>query len=148
MPAFKGTDFEIELPDGVSDESTYAFAFPARSNFRPSVVVKTERLSEPLELAVYVKNQLREIKNLLSNVTLVSVEPVAQEGLTAYGSVYDWGDPGQRVRQKQRYFLLQNPLRIVTLTATGAQESFAYVEELFDAVFLSFRPLGKQPKSE
>jgi hypothetical protein len=143
MPAFKGTDFEIELPEDFSDQSTYAFAFPARSNFRPSLVVNTERLAAPTELQAYVEKQLSKIHGLLTDVKLVASGPVEQRGMEAYGSIYDWGEPDRRVRQKQRYILLQDPLRIVTLTGTGLQETFSYVEELFDAVFLSFRPLGQ-----
>ena len=45
MPEFRGNDFEIQLPDDYSDESSYAFALPARVDFRPSVVVKTELLA-------------------------------------------------------------------------------------------------------
>jgi hypothetical protein len=140
MPAFKGSDFEIQLPDEFSDESTYAFAFRARSNFRPSVAVKTERLAEPLELATYVAQQLERIRSLLQDVSVVSSGPEKHEGLTAYGSVYDWGEATRRVRQRQHYILLNEPLRVVTLTGTGLRESFAEAEALFNAIFHSFKP--------
>src|ERR1700676_1011418 len=118
MPAFKGSDFEIQLPVEFSDESTYAFAFPARLSFRPSVVVKTELLTQPVELPTYAAQQLEKIRAVLQDMLVVSSGPAEHGGLTAYGSIYDWGEAARRVRQKQRYILLNDPLRVVTLTAT------------------------------
>jgi hypothetical protein len=141
MPAFHGSDFEIQLPAEFSDESTYAFAFPARANFRPSVVVKTERLVPPVELPAYVAQQLEKIRAVLQNVSVVSSGPAEHGELTAYGSVYDWGEASRRVRQKQRYILLNDPVRVVTLTATSLCETFAEAEGLFNAIFLSFKPV-------
>jgi hypothetical protein len=143
MAEFRGSDFEIHLPAGYSDESTYAFALPARASFRPSVVVKTERLTEPTDLARYVDQQLEKIKGVMQNMALVSKGPATHGNLKAYTSVYDWGETPRRVRQKQRYLLLDNPLRVVTLTATHLSETFAEAEALFDAIFLSFKPVAK-----
>jgi hypothetical protein len=140
MPTFKGTDFTIELPAEARDESTYAFAFRARSSFRPSVVVKTERLAAPTELPAYVEKQLGNIKTVLPNVVVVSGAPVKHGGLSAYTAVYDFGEESRRVRQKQRYILLQDPLRVVTLTGTSLKETFVETEPLFEAVFGSFVP--------
>ena len=143
MSVFRGSDFEIELPADCSDESTYAFAFPSRSSFRPSIVVKTERLSGKVELPAYAAKQLDKIRELLQNVSIVSVGPAEHRGLPAYGSVFDWGDATRRVRQKQRYLLLNDPHRVVTLTATSLHETFPEAEALFDAVFLSFKPASR-----
>jgi hypothetical protein len=142
LTTFHGTDFAIELPAEVTDESTYVFAFPARSQFRPSLVVKTERLTAPVALADYVEKQLETIKSHLVQVVVLRNEPVEHLGLNAHGSLFDWGDAARRVRQKQRYILLDNPLRVVTITATHLQESFGAAEALFDAIFMSFKPGG------
>jgi hypothetical protein len=146
MPTFKGTDFEIELPRECSDESTYAFAFPARSNFRPSIVVKTERLAEPIDLPAYVEKQLENIKKLLLDVVVVRVGPEKHRELSAYASVYDWGEASRRVRQKQRYIPLNDPARVVTLTATCLREMYSQTQELFDAVIESFSPIEGHEK--
>lgn len=140
MATFQGTDFEIELPAEFRDESTYAFAFRARSDFAPSVVVKTERLAQPTDLATYVEQQLDKIRQLLPSVTVVSNTPDPQGGLVARTSIYEWGEPRRRVRQKQRYIHLSDPNRVVTLTATSLTETFSETEALFDAILLSFRP--------
>jgi hypothetical protein len=140
MPTFRGTDFAIELPADFRDESTYAVAFRARSDFSPSVVIKTERLAQPAELSAYVEQQLAKIQQLLPAVTIVSNTPEPQGDLVARTSVYDFGEPRRRLRQKQRYVRLTAPDRVVTLTATSLKETFAETEALFDAVFASFRP--------
>ncbi len=140
MPTFHGTDFAIELPADFRDESTYAFAFRARADFSPSVVVKTERLVRPVELSAYVDEQLAKIQQLLPAVAIVSNTPDLQGELPARTSVYEWGEPRRRLRQKQRYLSLTAPDRVVTLTATSLAETFAETEALFDAVFSSFRP--------
>ncbi len=137
---FHGTDFAIELPKDFRDESTYAFAFRARSGFSPSVVVKTERLAQPAELSVYVEQQLAKIEQLLPAVTIVNNSRDPHGELVARTSVYDWGEPQRRLRQKQRYIRLTDPDRVVTLTATCLLATFAETEALFDAVFSSFRP--------
>jgi hypothetical protein len=143
MPTFHGADFAIELPADFRDESTYAFAFKARSDFSPSVVVKTERLVRPVELSAYVDEQLVKIQQLLPAVTIVSNMPDPQSELPARTSVYEWGEPRRRLRQKQRYVRLTAPDRVVTLTATSLKETFAESEALFDAVFSSFRPTSQ-----
>jgi len=88
MPTFHGTDFAIELPADFRDESTYAFAFKARSDFSPSVVVKTERLARPVELSAYVDEQLAKIQQLLPAVAIVSITADPQGELPARTSVY------------------------------------------------------------
>jgi hypothetical protein len=138
MPKFRGSDFEIELPTGSSDESTYAFAFRARGGFRPSVTVKTERLATPTELGAYVDRQLENIQKLLPEVAVIGRAPVQHGEGPAYVAVYDFGEAARRVRQKQTYIQLQDPARIVTLTGTGLKESFGEVDDLFEAVFRSF----------
>jgi hypothetical protein len=143
MPEFTGNDFEIQLPPDYSDESTYAFALPARAGFRPSVVVKTERLAKPVELPAYAAQQLEKIQTVLQKMEVVSSGPAAHGELQAYGSIFDWGEPARRVRQKQRYILLNDPARVVTLTATHLSDAFAEAEALFDAIILSFKPVGK-----
>jgi len=142
MPEFRGNDFEIELPADYSDESTYAFALPARADFRPSVVVKAERLAKPVELSAYAAEQLEKIQGLLPQVSLIGAGHAVHGEFEAYTSIYDWGEPARRVRQKQRYILLSDPARVVTLTATNLRDHFAEAEALFDAIFLSFRPAG------
>jgi hypothetical protein len=141
MSTFRGTDFQIELPDEYRDESTYAFAFRSRSGFSPSVVVKTERLAQPSELSAYVEQQLDKIKQLLPSVTVVSVASDRHGGAAAQTAIYDWGEARRRVRQKQRCILLSSPDRVVTLTATALLETFAETEALFDAVFRSFHSM-------
>ena len=148
MPAFQGTDFQIELPRDFRDESTYAFSVPARSGFRPSVVVKTEWLDQPVSLSTYVEQQLDQIKNVLPDVTIVSKGQVQHGGLNALSSIYDWGEAPRRVRQKQRYFLLTDPDRVVTLTATNLLETFSEAESLLDAIFLSFKPIERLGKTK
>jgi hypothetical protein len=143
MPEFRGNDFEIQLPDDYSDESSYAFALPARVDFRPSVVVKAERLAKPVELSNYAAQQLEKIGGLLPNVTLIGSGHAVHGEFAAYTNVYDWGEPARRVRQKQRYILLNDPVRVVTLTATNLRDHFAQAEALFDAIFVSFKPAGK-----
>lgn len=142
MPAFRANDFEIQLPADFSDESTYAFALPARANFRPSIVVKTERLTVPVDLSSYVAHQLAKIRELLQDVSVIASGPAQHGGLAAFTSTYDWGERSRRIRQKQHYLLLDNPARIVTLTATSLCETFAEAETLFNAIFLSFKPIG------
>jgi len=146
MPKFKGTDFEIELPTEFTDESTYAFALRARADFRPSITVKTERLKDPTELPAYVEKQLENIKKLLPDVAVVSGTPAKHGDFPAHISIYDWGDKARRVRQKQHYVLLRHPDRVVTLTGTSLRETFDQTEELFDAIFRSFKPIEQHPK--
>lgn len=143
MPEFRGNDFEIQLPDDYSDESSYAFALPARVDFRPSVVVKTELLAKPVELSNFAAEQLEKIGGLLPNVTRIGAGHAVHDDFAAYTSVYDWGEPARRVRQKQRYILLNDPARVVTLTATNLRDHFAEAEALFDAIFASFKPAAR-----
>ena len=138
MPPFKGFDFQIELPHGSTDESTYAFAFPGRGSFRPSVVVKTERLGEPIQLEAYVEKQLGTLEQVLPKLVVASGTSITHDDLPAYVSVFDWGEPEKRVRQKQRYIVLRDPARIVTITGTHLREDFDQADALFDAVFKSF----------
>ncbi|MFN0101013.1 MAG: DcrB-related protein [Bryobacteraceae bacterium] len=141
MPTFQGSDFAIELANEYSDESTYAFAFPASGNFRPSVVVKTERLTAPVELPVYAAEQREKIKGMLPGVEVIHVGTVRHGEFAAQVSVYDWGDAARRVRQVQRCILLENPARVVTLTGTALRETYAETEALFEAIFESYRAL-------
>jgi hypothetical protein len=143
MPIVSGSYFSLDVPSGTTDESTYAYALPARANFRPSIVVKTERLAEPTPLGTYVQQQLEKIKGVLPNVEIVSVTPPGQGEPPAYTSVYDFGDATQRVRQKQRYMVLDDQVRIVTMTATCLRDTFAQTEAMFDAIFRSFKPLAR-----
>ncbi|MGZ5224339.1 MAG: DcrB-related protein [Burkholderiales bacterium] len=143
MPTFKGSYFSIELPADFSDESTYAFALPARANFRPSVVVKAERLTQPTELGAYVEQQLDKIKKALPHMNVLSVTP-PKPGEAAVTSIYEFGEAAQRVRQKQRYVLLKDPARVVTLTATSSRDTFGQTEALFDAILRSFKPLDRE----
>lgn len=133
MGRFQGSDFALELPEEYTDESTYAFAFPGRGGFRPSVVVKTERLGGVVALAEYARMALAKLPGL---------EMVSNEE-TPYGRrcVYDWGDPERRIRQVQRYLLLANPAWVVTLTGTTLRELYPQTEALFEAVFDSYRSL-------
>lgn len=142
MPSFKGTDFEIELPTGCTDQSTYAFAFPTRAgDFRPSVVVKTDRFKEPPDLAAHVEKQVEALKGALADMNVVSKTPGKHGELPAYTLVYDWGQHPKRIRQKQRYIMLAEPTpRVVTMTATGLRDFFDQSEPLFDAVFRSYVP--------
>lgn len=73
---------------------------------------------------------------------LPGLEMVSNEE-TPYGRrcVYDWGDPERRIRQVQRYLLLANPARVVTLTGTTLRELYPQTEALFEAVFDSYRSL-------
>lgn len=144
MPKFHGSDFEIELPAEFSDESTYAFAFRARANFRPSVTIKTERMAAPVDLATYVETQLGNIKKLLPALTVVSLAPEKHGEWPAFSSVYDFGEATRRIRQKQRYISLPDPARVVTLTGTSLKETFSETEALFDAVFQSLRPFDDE----
>ncbi|MGZ5093867.1 MAG: DcrB-related protein [Burkholderiales bacterium] len=143
MPTFKGSYFSIELPADFSDESTYAFALPARASFRPSVVVKAERLTQPTELGAYVEQQLDKIKKALPHMNVLSVTP-PKPGEAAVTSIYEFGEAAQRVRQKQRYVLLKDPARVVTLTATSSRDTFGQTEALFDAILRSFKPLDRE----
>lgn len=140
MPTFLGSDFELDLPSGATDESTYAFAFPARGNFRPSITVKTQRLAGATELAAHVEEQLGHIKAALPDLNVLVRGAASDDGRT-FEAVYDFGEPSRRVRQRQRYLLLPEPWRVVTLTATGLAEGFAEVAGLFESVFGSFRPV-------
>ncbi len=134
MARFQGSDFAIELPEEYTDESTYAFAFPGRGGFRPSVVVKTERLRTAVELGEYARRALD---------TLPGLEMVLNEE-TAYGRrcVYDWGDAGRRIRQVQRHILLADPARVVTMTGTTLRELYPQTEAMFEAIFDSYRSLA------
>ena len=135
MPRFEGSDFSMELPEEYTDESTYAFAFPARGGFRPSVVVKTERLGGPVGLHEYSLQGLAQLPGLemVSN----SEQPYGRR------CVYDWGEPGRRIRQVQRYLLLSDPPRVVTMTGTTLRDLYPQMEALFEAVFDSYRSLEK-----
>jgi hypothetical protein len=146
MPKFQGTDFAIGLPDDFTDESTYAFAFPGHGAFRPSVVVKSERLNAPVELPVFAVQQMDKISNMLPAVEVVQTLDAPHGDAPARTYVYDWGEPGGgRVRQIQRHILLDNPARVVTLTGTTLQELYPQTEALIVAVFDSFQPLsGKE----
>jgi hypothetical protein len=142
MPTFRGLDFLIELPDGFRDESTYAFAIPGRGKFQPSVVVKTERLAAPQPLPAYVNTQIEKLRKLFSDWARVQSESTRHGPLPAHVLVYDWGPASQRVRQKQLYLLLDDPLRVVTLTGTHLTELFPQAEPLIDSIFRSYAPLA------
>ena len=134
MARFQGSDFAMELPEEHTDESTYAFAFPGRGGFRPSVVVKTARLRAPVELGEYALRALE---------ALPGVEVILNEE-TAYGRrcVYDWGDAGRRTRQIQRHILLADPARVVTMTGTTLRELYPQTEAMIEAIFDSYRSLA------
>jgi len=142
MPKFRGSDFQIEIPHQCSDESTYAFAFPARENFRPSVVVKTERLAEPVALGAYAEKQLATLKPMLPGFSVVASQAKPAASLPSHEATFDWVQNGRRVRQRQRYVALEAPARIVSITGSALAESFAEVEALFDAVMDSFVPVS------
>jgi hypothetical protein len=148
MPTFHGSDFAIELPQESRDESTYAFTFPARSSFAPSVVIKTERLAHPTDLAVYVEQQLAKIQRLLPAVAVLSNSAERPDDPRMRTSVFDWGDPSRRLRQKQRYIQLSDPERVVTLTGTSLVDTFPETEALFDSVFASFRPTPQKTSND
>ena len=139
MRKFSGSDFEITVGEAYRDESTYAFTFAAGSGLRPSVVVKTVRVGEGVELAEFAGERLAEIREALPGVELVRDGASRQGEWAAHETVYEFGDERRRLRQMQRYLLLEAPLRVVTLTATAAQEAFPYTEALFEAVFASYR---------
>jgi hypothetical protein len=141
MSRFQGTDFLINLPDGCSDESTYAFTLPGQGPFRPSVVIKTERLPAPVELPVFAAQQMDRIKAMLPAVAIVHTTDGRHHRAPARTYIYDWGEPGPgRIRQIQRHILLAAPDRVVTLTGTTLLDLFPQTEELFEAVFDSFTP--------
>ena len=144
MPRFAGSDFAIELPEEYTDESTYAFAFPGSGGFRPSVVVKTERLTVPVPLATFVLQQMEKLEAVLPRMEVVTNEAMLYGTFPARRCVYDWGDPSRRVRQIQRHILLEGPARVVTLTGTALLELFPQTEALFEATFDSYRSLAEQ----
>jgi hypothetical protein len=131
MPLFTGSDFSIELPEGYRDESTYALVFARRGNFRPSLVVKTERVGEGAELSVYAADQRREMREVLPGMEVLRVEAEEWE--------FEWGEEGKRVRQRQRFVMLRDPERVVTMTGTAAPDCFAELESVFTAAFASLR---------
>jgi hypothetical protein len=140
LPSFQGSDFVIELPEGAADVSTYAFAFPARRDFRPSIVIKTDALAAPVDLSAHVQEQLAKLSASLPNVNVVRSGPTRHDKYPSHASLFDWGPDSRRIRQKQYFLLLKDPARVVTITGTGLRDDFAPVELLFDAIFLSFRP--------
>lgn len=145
MPIFRGGDFELQTPWEYVDLSTYAYTFPARGAFQPSVVVKWERVAEGTGIASYAAGQMDQIRAGLPEVEVVSGAAARHREWPAYVYVYSFGEARQRMRQMQRHILVPGPPRVATLTATTLEELYPQTVALFEAVFDSFRAVEGVP---
>jgi hypothetical protein len=129
--------FELTLPDGSDDASTYCYVLPEEGRFKPSVVVKCAPVRPTTVLKDYVRAQVTKMVDTLENFqfvvgqTALSDDPVATIG-------YEWGSDPRRFRQLQRYVRTKD--RVFCITATHLAELFHTAELKLQKALDSFKP--------
>ena len=134
-----GPGFAVQMPDGSTDCSTYAFALPSLAEFKPSVVIKAEQKDVPKDPLQHMIEQRSALREHVENFEVITERAETHQGLARVWSVFEWSTSGMpRVRQKQVFIFVPRRRTIYTITATDAAATFALNERTFDAVIGSF----------
>ena len=148
MGSFKTSNFQIELPNGFVDVSTYAFVLPRNfplpadlGSFNPSVVIKFDRQPPPVDLVKYVVTQRSTLRETVGKLDIIHEQTGARGRLQTMTTTFEWGTEGPtRLRQKQYFLLLPTTSVVCSMTATELATIYNQSEFLFDRIFDSLIP--------
>jgi hypothetical protein len=148
MASFKTSRFQIELPNGFVDVSTYAFVLPRNfalpgelASFNPSVVIKFDPQPPPVDLVKYVVTQRSTLRESVGNLEIIHEQTGARGRSQTMTTTFEWGPEGPtRLRQKQYFLLLPAASVVCSMTATELATIYNQSELLFDRIFDSLIP--------
>lgn len=143
MAAYQTSAFQIELPEGFSDISTYAFVVPGGSpEFNRSIVIKMDRMQGDVDLMRYMIDQRSQVRRNADRFEIISEWEGKHGRFNSVTTVFEWNPNAARIRQKQWYIHLPSRSAIWSLTATDLALRFTESEALFDRIADSFIPNG------
>lgn len=145
---YETASFQLDVPEGCVEDSIHVIRLPPGEGradaFQPSIVVKRESASAPLDLEKRVVQQVATMAREFDDFSLVERTITVHRGLRASVLVFDWGaDARSRIRQKQLLVLSADGRELHVLTASEARSRFAATEPTIDAVFASFAPRSR-----
>ena len=148
MAQFQTSRFQVDLPNGFVDLSTYAFVLPRTfvlppefASFKPSIVIKFDPQPPPVDLVAYVVNQRAALREKAGELEIIHEETGFRGGTQTMTTTFEWGPEGPtRLRQKQYFLLLPVSSCVCSMTATELAAVFGQSEMLFDRIFASLTP--------
>jgi hypothetical protein len=141
MPDFTGTNFQMRLPNGSADVSTYAFVLPCNAAFKPSIVLRFERQEGPLDLMRYMIQQRSALRESVKDFEILSEWSSKQGRHDAVTTVFEWKtQDNSLLRQTQLFVHAPELFLIYILTATDRADHYAEMQHTFDQILGSFRP--------
>lgn len=138
LTRFDYPGFSIDLPEGSEDVSTYVFALPVKSRFRPSVVIKREQIAPGTRLGTHVREQVAQMEAQLKAFTLLEPSDAPLDA-DAVRIVFEWGEEGRRFRQVQHYRKHRGGW-IYTLTGTMHAPKQAHLQPELEQIMKTFSP--------
>jgi hypothetical protein len=145
MAEFQGAGFRLDLPDGATDASTFAFVLRGGAPFKPSAVVRRDRKPALRDLLDYVIEQRTAIRQSVAQFELVRETVHSHRGRPAVTTRFEWNLPdGTRLSQTQLYVWAVERELVYSLTLTDRADAVAGSEALFARVLESFEPNDRQ----
>lgn len=145
MAAFQGSGFVVELPDGTSDASSYAFVLPDGEGYAPNLTVRFEAVGADCDLPAVARSRIAQLGERLEAFELLHEESGSRGPLQGVLSTVEWGAGEARVRQRWLLLLSLAPApRLYTLTATDLAARAGRSDAAFDAMLRSFVPNDRQ----
>lgn len=131
-------NFSIDVPEGTVDASTYAFVLPVKARFRPSIVIKWEKMPLKTRLGTHITEQIEQMEEKLRAFTLVEPpDPTIEADENRI--LFEWGEGDERrFRQVQHYLLRKG--RLYTLTGTMHAEKQVQYQDQLEEIMATFKP--------
>lgn len=145
MNLFQAEHCAFEVPDDWEEVAPYGMIEPAQEGFRHTAVVNEEPLlSSIVDSREYAVSQRKLLAAYMSNLEVLKEGTLAlPEHKDAYEMVFRYtAADGQRVVQRQVYFVHAN--RVFTLTLTALEETVTQWEKTFDNIVAGFRIVNEE----
>jgi hypothetical protein len=141
MPAFQGSGFTIEVPDGCTDASSYAFVLPVNGGYSASLNIRFQSAKTIKDLPAHVNTGLDLLKDSVADFVLLNQVAGKRGANQGVMSQYEWGAGEARVRQKQ--YCLMTPGRagrLYVLTSCDLVSNSPKSDPIFNRMMKNFTP--------
>ena len=134
---FQCPSFKLDFPCEVTEASTYAFVFSGPEEFKPSVVVKWQKVPAETKPSAYAEKQVAKMRQQLNDFKVL--EPLSTNGDPPRAQLlYEWGQGRRTFRQLQVYRVEGE--RMYTLTGTALNMTFDKYRSQLTDIIASFSP--------
>jgi len=131
----------FDLPEGVTDASSYTFVLPSGEGYAPNLTVRFEAADADSDLLAHARAEVARMREALEQFELLHEESGSRGPLQGVMSTVEWGSGEARLRQRMLLLLSLTPVpRIYTLIATDLAARAERSDARFDAMLRSFVP--------